>query len=69
MKNTKYIILLLVITILLLIGFIIGKGFFVQNSEKQAELEYERNRQLSNQQGHESAVRIHEAFKNLNKTR
>lgn len=69
MKNIKLIIILLITIIILLGGFMVGKSFFAQDSEKQAQVEYERARKLSNEQGHDSAARIREAFKNLDKTR
>jgi predicted negative regulator of RcsB-dependent stress response len=70
MKNTKQIITLLLSIILLLIGFIAWKSCSGPTREVQEMLDYQRKyKQLSDQQSHESAVRIKEGFKNLNKTR
>ena len=69
MKNTKLIIIILVAIILLLVGFIVGKGFFETDPDKKAEIEYDNNRQESNQQIQDSAARMRADFQNINKTR
>ncbi len=70
MKKIKLIITILIAIILLLVGFIIGKGFLDKSSEKQEEETYiKKYKQLSDQQSHDSAARMQEAFKNLDKTR
>ena len=61
MKNAKLIISLLVVTIILLVVFIVGKG--TQSPEKKAQAEYERGRQERNKQQHESADRMSKNFR------
>ena len=68
MKNTKFIIVILIATIFLLIGFIIGKRF--QDSESKAEVEYQKNyQQTSEQESLDDAIRTRNAIKNLKNTR
>lgn len=70
MKNSKQIITLLLAIIFLLAGFILWKSWAWPTREVQEADDYQKKyKQLSDQQAHESARRIREGFKNLDKIR
>lgn len=71
MKNYKYIIISLSVTVVLLLGIIIGKEYFSSEArEKQAEMEYQKKAmQLEHQQNEEAHRRMEAASKNLNSFR
>lgn len=67
MKNR--IIIVLSILLLILTAYLC-KSWFSQHQAMTVELKNQRNYQkMSDQQAHESAARMREAFKNLDKTR
>lgn len=69
MKNSKYIIITLSLIFALLLGVILAKGMIGRSPQKQAEIEYEKQRQIEKSRENEAHRRMVEDIKNINSTR
>lgn len=69
MKNSKFITITFFLIGVLLLGVILGKGMIGRSPQKQAEIEYEKQRQIERTREGESHRRMVEDIRNMNETR